>query len=151
MKRLFTLFVALMATTCLFAQNTLNDKADSVIGDYESIQNGDGYKTHLTKNADGTYKAQIFWVSNPYDKKGNRKLDPKNPDKSLRNTPCDQIVLFDGLKYDAAKKQWGDTKIYDPQRGLKAKLTAVFNEKGQLLISGKVGPFGETSTWTRIK
>ena len=47
---------------------------------------------------------------------GKKILDAKNPDKSLRNTPCDQIVIFNGLKYNASKRQWDGGKIYDPQR-----------------------------------
>ena len=100
-KFLFSALVALMAAIIpSFAQN-----ADRIVGEYDAVQGGDPYKVRVTKNSDGTYKAQIFWVKNTTDPKtGQKRLDPKNPNKSLRNVPCDQIVLFNGLSYNAEKK-----------------------------------------------
>lgn len=133
------------------AQNKLNNVADSVLGEYESVQEGDAYKVRVTKKADGTYKAQIFWVKNDRDAKGNKELDVKNPDKSLRNVPVDKVVLIDGLKYMADKKVWGGTKIYDPQRGIKANVTVKFEADGRLCLRGTILGIGESAYWTRIK
>lgn len=71
----------------------------------------------VTKNLDGTYTAQVFWVEKPLDTNGNKRKDVKNPDKSLRNVDIDKVVLVKGLKYDADDKCWGGTKIYDPSKG----------------------------------
>lgn len=125
---------------------------DSILGDYSSKQKNDEYKVHVTKNDDGTYKAQIFWVSDPVDHEtGKVLLDTKNPDKSLRNVPCDQIVLFDGLRYNAAKGQWDKTKIYDPQRGIRAGVTIKAVSADRLSVTGSVLGIGETVYWDRIK
>lgn len=149
MKKIISMLAVFAAATVMgLAQN---NKADNILGKYSAVQNGEGYKVEVTKKADGTYKAQIFWISEPNDPKtGKKKLDTKNPDKALRNVPSDCVVLIDGLKYDSAKQQWGDTKIYDPQRGLRANCTVKFENAKTLKVSGKVLGIGETATWTRI-
>ena len=63
--------------------------------------------------ADGYTGQTRFWIDDMYDKHGRVRVDERNPDKMLRNVPCNQIVLMTGLKYDQARKRWGDTKIYD--------------------------------------
>ena len=103
------------------------------------------------KLKNGTYRGQIIWMANPNDKNGKKRLDEKNPDKSLRNTPCDQIVLFSGLEYNAKKKRWDGTKIYDPQRGMRANLTVEFEKDGRLKLRGSIMGIGETVYWERVK
>ena len=150
-KTFFTLF-ALFLGMVAFAQTKGNNAVGtSIIGDYEAVQGEDHFKVHITKNADGTFKGQIFWVEVDKDANGNKKLDDKNPDKSLRKTPADQVVLFDGLQYDAASKVWNGTKIYDPQRGIRAKLTCEFQADGKLQLKGTVLGIGEKVYWTKIK
>ena len=85
------------------------------------------------------------------DENGKVLLDEKNPDKSLRKLPCTQIVLFDGLTYNAKKKVWDGTKIYDPQRGIRANVTCEFQPDGKLMLKGSVLGISEKSYWTKIK
>lgn len=153
MKRfVIALAAVLFAMLPASAQSAKNSAADNIIGKYESVQGTDAYKVEVTKNADGTYKAQIYWMTDPIDPKtGKKALDVKNPDKSLRNTPCDRIVLIQNIKYIPAKKVWGDAKIYDPQRGLKANVTAQFLPDGRLSLKGTVLGIGETVYWTPVK
>lgn len=149
MKKFFIAIVIALtsALTPAFAQ-----EADAIIGEYESVQGGSGYKVRVTKNSDGTYKAQLFWASDSINPKtGKKDLDVKNPDKSLRNTPVDQIVLINGLTWDSAKKQYGNAKIYDPQRGIRVNVTARFEPSGKLCLKGTVLGIGEKIYWTRIK
>lgn len=151
-KYLLALFAVLAIAVSASAQSPKNAAGDNIIGKYESVQGGDGYKVEVSKNADGSYKAQIFWVSDPIDPKtGKKALDTKNPDKALRNVPSDQIVLIKDLKYNAAKQNWGDSKIYDPQRGIKANVTASFLPDGRLALKGTIMGIGETAYWTPIK
>ena len=146
MKKFLTILIAALMTCSLsFAQN---NKADNILGKYSSTQNGESYKVEITKNSNGTYKAQIYWVSNPLDKNGKKKLDTKNPDKSKRTQPSSKVVLIDGLKYNAAKKQWDGTKIYDPQRGITANVTATFQSDGRLMLKGTIMGIGEKVYWT---
>ena len=149
-KIFILLAIMLMGGRMATAQNALNGNADNIVGTYEGTQNGDRFKAKIEKLKDGTYRGQVFWMENDKDAKGNKRLDEKNPDKSLRNTPADRIVLFSGLKYDAKKKEWNDTKIYDPQRGMKAKMTASFDKDGRLKITGSVLLISESVYWKKI-
>lgn len=138
---------ALLIFIPAFAQN----KADDILGDYYSKQGTDEYKVRISKKADGRYKAQIFWVSDPIDHEtGKIALDPKNPDKSLREVPCDRIVLIDGLKFNEKKNHWDGAKIYDPQRGIKVAVTTHFESDGRLAVRGSVLGIGETVHWQKI-
>ena len=101
MKRLIIIvFCLLSVVLCLSAQPELNSSADSIVGVYEVNHNGELTKVRVYKNDHGTYTAQVFWVENRLDKKGNVRLDDKNPDKSRRNIECDKIIIIDGLVYD---------------------------------------------------
>lgn len=152
MKRLFlvfTLFCAFIGTA--MAQNALNDKAENILGTYSGKQGDDPFKAVITQQKDGTFTGQVIWIENDRDANGNKLLDVKNPDKSLRNVPCDQVVLFTGLQYNAKEKCWDGTKIYDPQRGIKAKLQAEFTDDGQLKIKGSILGIDESVYWNKIK
>lgn len=145
----FIIFM-LAAATAINAQN-LNGNGDNIVGKYEATLNKDSFKVNITKNADGSYRGQLFWVKDAFDKDGKKLCDENNPDKSLRNVPCDQIVIFDGLKYNAAKQRWDSTKIYEPRRGIKANLVCRFEADGRLKVKGSLGPIGESHLWTRLK
>ena len=149
MKKLFiTIAAAVLCTLAAFAQN---EKADNIVGNYICGSGKDAYKVEITKQADGNgYKCQIFWVADPLDENGKPSLDTKNPDKSLRSVPMDRVVLFKDLKYNAEKQHWTDTKIYDPNRGIKVKVTLNFDDSKTLKVRGTVLGIGETVTWKRI-
>lgn len=147
MKRIFlTLTAALLCTLGAFAQN---DKGDNLIGRYFCDNGKDSYKVEISKQADGTYTGRIFWVAEPVDKDGKPVLDTKNPDKSLRSVPMDKVLLFQGLKYNADKKNWSGTKIYDPTRGIRVNVTINFDNPKTLKVRGTVFGIGETETWIR--
>ena len=151
MKRLL-LAIAMLVGLCLpaMAQNTLNNSAENIVGTYSGKQGDDRFRARIVKLANGTYRAQVVWLEHDRDAKGNKILDTKNPDKALRNRPADQIVLFSGLKYNAKKHRWDDTKIYDPQRGIRAKLVAWFAADGRLALKGSLFGISETVYWTKL-
>lgn len=103
-KIIATLIFAVALSVPAFSQD--NNKADNIIGEYLTDRGGSKSKVRVTKSTDGTYTAQIFWVENPLDKNGNKRKDVKNPDKSLRNTDIDKVVIVKGLKYDKEEKEW---------------------------------------------
>ena len=151
MKKLMMIFMgALMMVLPSFAQG-INDKADNIVGEYLTDRGGSKSKVRVTKNVDGTYDAQVFWVEKPLDAKGNKRKDVKNPDKNLRNVDIDQVVVVKGLKYDADDKVWGDTKIYDPSKGIRVNVTAEFESSEKLKLRGTILGIGTTIYWTKIK
>lgn len=127
-----------------------NGKADNILGKYLVVHETEESKVEVTRQSDGTYKAQIYWVKNAYDKNGRKRLDEKNPDKSLRNTPCDEIVLFWDLRYNADKDRWEKGKVYDPTRGIRANLSATIDKSGNLLIRGSLMGFSQTVVWKPV-
>ena len=75
------MFACAMIAFCpTFAQG-INDKADNIVGEYLTDRGGSKSKVRITKNAQGTYDAQVFWVEKPFDKDGKKRKDVKNPDK----------------------------------------------------------------------
>lgn len=150
-KTLMMLIIGLFVTMGVAAQSSLNNAGDNIVGIYIGSQNGDKFKAKIVKLTNGTYRGQVVWMEKDKDANGKKRLDTKNPDKSLRNTPCDQIVLFSGLEYNAKKKRWDGTKIYDPQRGMRANLTVEFEKDGRLKLRGSILGIGETVYWTKEK
>ena len=126
-----------------------NESGDNIVGLYSTVHGGENTKIRVTKTGD-TYMAQVVWVENRLDKKGNVRLDEKNPDKSLRSVECDKIVLMKNLKYDSSKKMWGDTKIYDPTRGINANVKCSFSGDGVLIVKGSLLGITATLKWIPI-
>lgn len=151
MKRFILLLMTLLSVNAVTAQNTLNDKADNIVGTYSGKQGDDKFKVKIVKLTDGTYRGQVIWLEHDKDAKGNKLLDSKNPDKKLRSTPADRIILFSGLKYNAKKHRWDDTKIYDPQRGLCANLSIEFSADGKLRVKGSLMGISESVYWKKIE
>ena len=151
MKKLLTVILSIFCMGALMAQNSLNNKADNIVGVYAGTQDNESFKVKIVKLSDGTYRGQMIWVEHDRDEKGNKYCDVKNPDKSKRSTPVDRIVIFSGLKYDAKRHRWDDAKIYDPQRGIRANMTAEFMPDGRLRIRGSVLGIGESVYWKKVQ
>lgn len=150
MRRFFLILTMLLCASPIMAQNALNDKADNIVGLYAGKHGDDRFRVRIVKLSDGTYRGQVVWMEHDRDAKGNKLLDSKNPDKRLRSRPADQVVLFSGLKYDPKKKCWGGTKIYDPQHGIRANMTAEFTEDGRLRLRGSLFGLGQSIYWSVV-
>ena len=150
MKRIiFTLMCVIMALSSN-AQG-LNSKGDNIIGEYLSIKDGSKSKIRISKEANGTYTAQVFWVEKALDAKGNKRKDTKNPDAKLRNVDLDKVVLIKGLKYNAKDQEWTDTKIYDPGSGKIYSVDIEFKDAKTLKVYGNIMGIGKTVYWTRLE
>ena len=151
MKRfMISILCALVFAMPSLAQG-INDKADNIVGEYLTDRGGSKSKVRITKNAQGTYDAQVFWVENPLDKDGKKRKDVKNPDKSLRNVDIDKVVLVRGLKFDADDKEWSGAKIYDPTKGIRVNATAKFETANKLKLRATILGIGQTIYWQKIK
>ena len=150
-KLIMIIFCAMMVAVQSFAQASLNSRADNIVGEYLTDRGGSKSKVRVTKAADGTYTAQLFWVENPTDAKGNKRKDVNNPEKKLRNVDIDKVVIVNGLKYLKDDKMWGDAKIYDPSKGIRVNVTAEFVNANKLKLRGTVFGIGTTIYWQKIK
>ena len=152
MKRLIIIVFCLMASLyCAFAQSSLNSSADNIIGIYAVNHHGESTKVRVYKQANGTYVAQVMWVANRLDENGNVRVDEKNPDKALRNVECDKVILIKDLAYDSEKQRWGDTKVYDPTRGIRANVNCEFMENGTLRVRGSLLGFSQSIYWKKLQ
>lgn len=150
MRRIIICLVALFAALVPSMSQT-KVAADDILGEYlvPDAKNGDS-KVRFTKNQDGTFNCQVFWLEKPIDPStGKPWLDYKNPDKSLRSRRTDSVVLIKGLKFNAGKKVWDGTKVYDPNRGISANVTCTLQPDGSLQVRGSVMGIGETQTWIK--
>lgn len=143
-----TLICALAMIMPSMAQD--NSKADNIIGEYLTDRGGSKSKVRVTKETDGTYTAQVFWVEHPLDAEGNKRKDVKNPDKELRKVDIDQVIIIKGLEYNTKDQKWGDTKIYDPSMGIRVNVTAEFVEPKKLKLRGTILGIGTTIYWTKL-
>jgi len=152
MKKLILSFTALCCALPLFAQAAANYFPGEIVGIYESSYADDEYKACITMDEDGLFNAQVIWMKNTTDPKtGQKRLDVKNPDKSLRSVPCDRIVIITGLRYNDEKKCWDKGKIYDPKRGIKVSCKAFFEPDGRLCIKATVAGIGEKIFWKKVE
>ena len=143
----------LLAALCIPAalSAVAQNNADRIIGIYLAEYEGEKSKVSIFKEDDGTYTARVIWVQDKYDKNGKLKTDEKNPDKSKRNTPCDQIVLIEKMSYDSKKNSWTNEKIYDPVRGIKANADCSFTPEGRLKVRGSLMGFGMSVYWDKLE
>lgn len=148
MKKIAFLLILSAVCCCAMAQKRSNNNPDAIVGTYK-VDHGDQHsKVRIYKDNDGNYTAQCIWLRDSLDPKtGKIYTDIRNPNKSLRTVPCNKIIIFKGLKYNAKKKRWEDAKIYDPTRGIRANCTAEFTDKGTLKIRGSVMGIGESVIW----
>lgn len=124
---------------------------DKIVGQYKVLRNGVNSKVKVTKIGTDTYRAQVTWVDNLKMPDGSTRTDVKNPDKSKRNTPANEIVLIQSIKYKDGK--WTEGRIYDPTSGKSYKLTCTFKDDNTLKLRGYIGveALGETMYWTKIQ
>ena len=151
MKKFIVALIFAVAFSLPAVSQSLNNNPDDILGEYLTDRGGSKSKVRVTKDANGTYSAQIFWVENPLDKNGNKRKDVKNPDKKLRNTDIDKVVIVTGLKYDKEEKEWNGAKIYDPSKGFRVNVEAEFIEPNKLKLFGNVWGIGTTIYWQKIK
>lgn len=149
MKKFLFMFLCLfMAVGVPMMAQSAGDK---IVGTYKVLRNGVNSKVKVTRNSNGTYKAQVIWADNLKMPDGSIRTDVKNPDKAKRNTPADKIVLFDGMAYK--NSEWTGGRIYDPTSGKSYKLTITFKDAKTLKLRGYIGveALGETMYWTKIQ
>ena len=148
-KILFTIICAL--TVLASNAQDLNSNGDNIIGNYLNPKDGNNSKIKFTKEADGTYTAQVYWIEKAFDANGNKRKDTKNPDKNLRNVDLDKVILVKGLKYDAKDKMWTDSKIYDPGSGKIYNVDIEFKDAKTLKVFGNILGIGKTLYWTKLE
>lgn len=144
MKKVMSLLACMLMTAASLCAQT-----DKIVGNYKVVRNGVASKVKVFKH-DGGYRAQVTWVDNLKKEDGSIRTDEKNPDKSKRSVRADQIVLIDKVTYDSKENAWTNGKIYDPTSGKTYKVKLWFDGSKVLKMRGYIGPFHDTSEWTKV-
>lgn len=143
-KQLFLLTIALFFGSAVFAQS------GRVIG-YWLTEDEDS-QVEVFQKADNKYYGRIVWLDEPLNDEGKPKVDDKNPDKAMHQTPIMGLEILKGFSYDASKNEWSGGTIYDPKNG--RTYTAYMRKDGnnKLAIRGYVMGMrflGRTTEWSR--
>jgi len=99
----------------------------------------------------GKFYGKIVWIKEPNNKNGKPKIDDKNPNQALRNTPILGLIFLKDFVYNAEDKEWADGSIYDPKSGKTYKSTVWLEDNNTLNVRGYLGFIYSTSVWTRVK
>ena len=145
-------FKAMMLVLCLMGANAaFAQSADKILGVYEAVEEGKESKVRFTKQADGTYQGQIFWLKNATNADGTPKYDLKNPDAEKRKVRADNVIVVYGVRYDAAKNMWKGGHVYNPTNGKTYTVEISFTDEKTLNVRGKLGPFGKSVFWKKVE
>lgn len=146
-KAALVVLVALFSVTDVLAQA----KADRIVGVYKAIEEGKESKVRFTRQPDGSYRGQIVWLKTPNNPDGRPKLDVKNPDKTKRSQRADQVVVVDGVRYDAEDDVWDGGRVYDPTKGKTYKVEVSFEGPDKLRVKGSLLGISRSVYWTKIE
>ncbi len=99
-----------------------------------------------------SYNVRLVWSEDLYDEEGLIRLDVKNPDESLRNTPADKIVMVRDLKFNPQEERWESNYFYHPIWGKIFDVHIYMEDENTLKVRGfwEKPMFGKTVYWTRI-
>lgn len=143
---------AALAAVCMFmATACWAQGADRIVGIYKAVEEGKESKVQFTRQTDGSYDGRIIWLKNPSNPDGTPKLDVKNPDKSKRSQRADQVVVVEGVRFDAEKGVWNGGRVYDPTKGKTYKVEVSFENDRTLRIKGSLLGFSRSVYWTIIE
>ncbi len=101
---------------------------------------------------DNKYYGRIVWLDEPLEEDGKPKVDDKNPDKAMHDTPIMGLEILKGFAYDASKNEWSGGTIYDPKNGRTYTAFMRLDGNNRLAIRGYVMGMrflGRTTEWTR--
>ncbi len=148
MMKILVAAVLVLAAQTGFAQS----KADRLVGVYHATEEGKESKIRFTREADGSYKGQIFWLKNATNPDGSPKYDLKNKDEKLRKVRADQVVVVWGVRYNEAENEWSGGRVYNPASGKNYNCTISFEEDGKTLrVKGSWGPVSISRYWKKLE
>ena len=151
MKNFIALLLGIAAVfgTALPASAATPADGDRIIGLYKAVKDGEVSHVRISKTGDNSYRAQVVWVENKYDKNGAVRTDVKNPDPAKRSVPADEIVLIDKVSYSDG--MWKDGQVSDPTKGKVYRVEITFKDEKTLRVRGFLGPFSLSVYWDKLE
>lgn len=95
---------------------------------------------------DGTPCGVLVWFD---PVKTRERTDARNPDHALRGRPLIGTTLITGFQRQGPA--WRRGRLYNPEDGKTFACTLqLAPDRNHLLVTGCLGPFCQTKTWTRV-
>ena len=139
MKKLLFVLTGIMLSLQMVAQNS-----DDIIGTWWN-------EAKTTKIKVEKWERK-FVGTVVYIKTGAPAQDTQNPEKNLQGRPILKLRILNELEYDAAKSEWINGKIYDPNVGKIYDCSAWLDGDNTLKLKGYVAGLKllwRKTTWTR--
>ncbi|MEP6466182.1 MAG: DUF2147 domain-containing protein [Parafilimonas sp.] len=125
---------------------------DEIIGKWESTDKNLIVEVYKQQNV---FKAKVVWFYDGDDTITpiSKRLDIKNPNKTLRSRPIVGVDILSGLTYNAKQNRWNGGKIYDATSGRTWDATVWLTNFNNLNVRGfyVFRWIGKTLTFIRIK
>ena len=152
MKKISTLTFYLIILTVF---KSFAVSSSDIVGIYEFL-NPDTEEKAIVKIyelADEVYNARVIWAENIYDENGLIRLDKRNPNKSLRNTPANRILLISDLKFNEEEERWESDYFYHPIWGKVFDVHIFIESAERIAVHAfwKRPSLGKTIFWDRVE
>ncbi len=152
MKRI-SMLVCLLLT--FFVINAMATTAADIVGLYEFPDPDSKLKAKVKiyETESGLYDVRVVWMEKSCDEHGKLYLDANNPNKALRTLPLNQILMVEGLEFNADKQRWESDSFYHPIMGRMFSVHIYVENEKQLRVRGywKKPVFGQTIYWDRVE
>lgn len=127
--------------------NALAQNKDAIVGKWLN-PSGEG-QIEIYKKGE-KYFGKLAWLKEP-NLNGKPKVDAKNPNVSLQNTPLLDLEILKNFSYDDGK--WTDGSIYDPKSGKTYSCNITLKGNDVMNIRGYIGIslLGRSETFKRVK
>ncbi len=137
---------------CFAIKSNAQNQENAIIGKWESAERNLIVDVYRQNNA---FRAKIVWF---YDEDDTitpieKRLDIKNPDKTLRKRPIVGTDILSDLVYNAKQDRWTGGRIYDATSGRTWDATVWLNSPSDLSVRGFyiVRWFGKTINFIKVK
>jgi uncharacterized protein (DUF2147 family) len=92
---------------------------------------------------------KIVWLSEPNDKKGNPKLDRRNPDTTLKAKPLLGLTILSELKPSSDRTDQWEGNVYNPEDGHTYSVYLRPNDSS-MEVEGCLAFICRTQVWPRV-
>ena len=93
---------------------------------------------------------KIVWLSEPNDKKGNPKLDRRNPDSTLKTKPLLGLTILSELKPSSDRNDQWEGNVYNPEDGRTYSVYLRPNDTS-MEVEGCLAFLCRTQVWPRVQ
>ena len=117
----------------------------NMIGNWRTVRHG--AEVLIIDCGNGSPCGRLVSVGS--DIRGRHTSDVRNRNPALRNRSLKSLPIFWG--YSHGKKGWTNGRLYNPETGQTFRSSLKLINRNRLRVTGCLGLFCRSQTWTRIK